>query len=278
MILLHIIIIHFKMKIFKHKSALNKAIKNIQSVSFVPTMGALHKGHISLIKKGKTLVSVYVNPKQFNSKKDFNKYPRNLKKDLATLKKLKVDYTYLPKYSDIFSFKVTNSIYLHKSSKLLCGKFRLGHFKGVLNIVNRFLEIIKPKFIFLGKKDFQQFFLIKKHVEKRKINSKIILCNTIREKNGIACSSRNKNLNFKQIKIASKAINIIKKEKKLLKQSKKKLDYIKIIKRLKNLGVKKIDYIKVLNLKNLKKPKNLKNNFNIFIAFYIGNVRLIDNF
>ena len=116
-------------------------------------MGGLHKGHISLIKKsknfnGKTLVSIFVNPKQFNKKQDFLKYPRNLTKDLILLKRLKVDYIYLPSLKDIFSFKVKNKIYLDKFSKKLCGKSRKGHFKGVLNIVNRFLCNIHSAYAF----------------------------------------------------------------------------------------------------------------------------------
>ena len=129
------------MKIFKSKHKLQKEILNIKNISFVPTMGGLHKGHISLIKKsqnfkGKTLVSIFVNPKQFNEKKDFLNYPRNLKKDLKILKHLNVDLIYLPNLKDIFSFQVKNKIFLDKFYKKLCGRSRKGHFKGVLNIVN----------------------------------------------------------------------------------------------------------------------------------------------
>ena len=113
-------------------------------------------------KDGKILVSIYINPKQFNDQKDFNNYPRNIKKDLKILKKLKVDYVYTYHHIMIFILlKTKNKIFLDKFSKKLCGKFRKGHFEGVLNVVNRFLEIINPKYIFLGKKDFQQFYLIK---------------------------------------------------------------------------------------------------------------------
>ena len=115
------------MKIFKSKHKLKKEILNIDDICFVPTMGGLHKGHISLIKeaknlKGKTLVSIFVNPKQFNNKKDFIKYPRNLKKDLLILKRLNVDLVYIPDVKDIFSFTVKKKIFLHKFSKKLCGK------------------------------------------------------------------------------------------------------------------------------------------------------------
>ena len=270
------------MKIFKSKHKLKEEISNIKNISFVPTMGGLHKGHISLIKKsqnfkGKTLVSIFVNPKQFNEKKDFLNYPRNLKKDLRILKHLNVDLIYLPGLKDIFSFQVKNKIFLDKFSKKLCGKSRKGHFKGVLNIVNRFLELIKPKYVFLGIKDFQQSYLIRRHIVKRKINTKVINCKTIREKNGVACSTRNNNLNKNQMKIASNVIKYLKNKKKLIKKKLPNFKFINIKKDLINLGVKKIDYIEFYNSKTLKRPKSKREKFKIFIAFYLNKTRLIDN-
>ena len=181
------------MKIFKNKLSLQKEIANDNCISFVPTMGGLHKGHISLIKKAKIhnckiLVSIFVNPKQFNNKIDFKNYPRNLKLDIKKLKKLKINYLYLPSNQDIYATKVVHKIYMDKFSKQLCGKFRKNHFLGVLNVVNRFLEIIKPKFIYLGLKDFQQLTLIEKHISKCKIKTNVVKCKIIREKNGIAAS------------------------------------------------------------------------------------------
>ena len=270
------------MKIFKDKHILQKEILKTKGISFVPTMGGLHKGHISLIKqskkfKFKTLVSIFVNPKQFNKKSDFRTYPRNTKDDINLLKKLKINYLYIPTFKDIYGFKPKNKIFLDKSSKKLCGKFRKGHFKGVLNVVNRFLEIIKPKYIYLGKKDYQQLFLIRKHIEKNKIKVKIVECKTIRENNGIAYSTRNLSLTRNQMKIAS---NIYYYLYKLKRKIKKKYDLFKtseIKNDLINLGAKKIDYIENFNLKSFKKIKNPKKKFNLFIAYYIKNTRLIDN-
>ena len=212
------------MKIFKNKYKLKNEILNIKNLSFIPTMGGLHKGHISIIKKskkykGKNLVSIFVNPKQFNEKKDFLNYPSNMKKDLAMLKSLKVDLVYIPSFKDIFSFNVQNKLFLDKFSKKLCGKSRKGHFKGVLNVVNRFLEIIKPKYIFLGKKDYQQSYLISKHILKNKINTKIIHCKTIRENNGVASSTRNENLSKNQFLIASNVYKYIKNKKRSFKKN-----------------------------------------------------------
>ena len=271
------------MKIFNNKEDLKSEIINDISISFIPTMGGLHKGHVSLIKKAKkfkskTLVSIYVNPKQFNKKEDFDKYPRNLQNDIKILKKLKINYLYLPRNKGIFNFKPKNKIYLHTFSQQLCGKYRKGHFGGVLNVVNRFLEIIKPKYIFLGLKDFQQLILIEKHIIKNKINTKVIGCKTIRENNGVACSTRNFNLNNKEMQIAEKIYIYLRKIKKKVKKNIKFFNSSLFKKELIKLGASKIDYLDIINLKKLKKAKNKNEKFNIFIAYYLNHIRLIDNF
>ena len=245
-------------------------------------MGGLHKGHISLINQSKksklkTLVSIFVNPKQFNKKSDFRSYPRNTKEDIKLLKKLKINYLYTPTFKDIYGFKPKNTVFLDKSSKKLCGKFRKGHFEGVLNVVNRFIEIIKPRYIYLGKKDYQQLYLIKKHIEKKKIKSKIIECETIRENNGIACSSRNSILNKSQIKIASNIFYYLSDLKKKIKNDYSLFNIDKIKKDLINIGINKIDYLENYNIDNFKKIKKPNKKFNLFFAYYIKNTRLIDN-
>ncbi len=268
------------MKIFKDKKSLIKEISNYKNLSFVPTMGSLHKGHISLIKKakkkrGKIIVSIYVNPKQFNSKTDFKKYPKNLTKDLKILKKEKIDYLYLPSTNDIYNFRSNLPIYLHHFSKKLCGKFRPGHFKGVVNVVNRFLQIIKPRYMFLGIKDLQQLILLKLHVIKNNIKTIIIPCNTVRSSSGIALSSRNARLNNNQKKIASKVVKFLKKNKfKLIKNNSYNLKK-NLINKIINLGVDKVDYLEAINIKKFDVIKNFKDK--IFIAYHLGNVRLIDN-
>jgi len=271
------------MKIFKNKEDLKSQIINDISISFIPTMGGLHKGHIFLIKKAKkkknkTLVSIYVNPKQFNKKEDYKKYPRNLKKDIKILKKLKIDYLYIPTYKDVFNFKPKKKVYLHKFAKKLCGKFRKGHFEGVLNVINRFLEIIKPKYIFLGFKDFQQLSLISKHIIKNKIKTKVVSCKTIRENNGIACSTRNFKLKNEQIIIAKNIYNYLIYIKKNTKKNIKLFKSLTLQKELIKLGASKVDYLELINVKKLEKPKNKKENYNIFIAYYLKDIRLIDNF
>tara|TARA_B100000214_G_scaffold360983_1_gene323911 strand:- start:46 stop:855 length:810 start_codon:yes stop_codon:yes gene_type:complete len=269
------------MKLFTNKKKLQSEINKINNISFVPTMGALHKGHESLIKKSvreskKTIVSIFLNPKQFENKMDFDNYPKSYLKDVKILKRLKVSYLYKPSYADIYKFKTENKIYLDKFSKKLCGQHRKGHFKGVIDVVNRLIEIIKPKKILLGKKDFQQLVLIEKHLKKNNINTKVIPCKTIRDKNFIAYSSRLKKINKYEKKILIKIIKFLRNYKKNLIIRKTKHNFKKIKNHLLSMGAKKVDYVEIINLKTLKKSK--KNKFNLFFAIYIGKIRFIDNF
>ena len=187
------------MKLIKQIIDLNKAISNENKIGFVPTMGCLHKGHEALIKESKTkckktLVTIFVNPTQFNNKNDYKTYPRNLNKDLKILRKLKVDYVYLPTIDQIFADKNLHKIKLNKSQIILCAKFRKGHFEGVLDVLNRFVKLISPKIIFMGEKDYQQYILVKNLIEKN-YKSKVYACKTIRDNNMVALSSRNNLLN-----------------------------------------------------------------------------------
>ena len=196
------------MKILIKNKDINEALKKVSSLGFVPTMGSLHKGHNYLINKSKkkcskTIVSIFINPTQFNNKKDYLSYPKNLKKDLNILKKLKVNYVYIPNKKDIYSFKRKKAIVLKKENKVLCAKFRKGHFEGVIDVMDRLTNIIRPNKIFMGEKDYQQLLLVKKLIEK-KYEIKIVQCKTVRNKNKLALSSRNQLLDkrdlLKQVK------------------------------------------------------------------------------
>ena len=271
-----------QMKTLLKNIDLNEAFFDNSNIGFVPTMGSLHEGHISLIKKSlrlsnKTIVSIFVNPKQFNNKKDYIKYPRNIKKDLKILKKLKVDFVYLPKIKDIYKSKNKIKIKLNKQDKILCAKYRKGHFEGVIEVMTRLTRIINPSKIFMGEKDFQQLLLVKRYVEKN-FKSKIISCKTIRDKNKLALSSRNILLNKKNLNKAGKiAKDLIFFKKRLLKKKNlKNLIFMKKNELKKNYDIK-IDYLELRNVKNLKLTNKITN-AKIFIAYYINKVRLIDNY
>jgi pantoate--beta-alanine ligase len=270
------------MKLIKLKTDLIKAIEFDKRLGFVPTMGSLHEGHKALIIKSKkkckkTLVSIFVNPTQFNNKKDYKAYPKNLKKDLNYLKKLKVDYVYLPTIKQIY-WKRNDKFTLNKSQNILCAKFRKGHFEGVLDVLDRFVRLISPQKIFMGEKDFQQFFLVKNYIE-NKYDTKVYVCNTIRDRNKLALSSRNSLLNKKNfiesgiitkklLKLKNKINRNRKNYKKLIFDLKKELS--------KNFDIK-IEYLECRNIQNLN-TNILNKSFKLFVAYYINNVRLIDNF
>ena len=215
------------MIIFKSINKLNKEVNFKASIGFVPTMGSLHKGHISLVKNcqktcDKTLVSIFINPSQFNRKTDYENYPRTLDKDIKILKKLKVDYVLVPNIKEIYSRNTPRKININKKYKVLCGKYRPGHFEGVLAVINKFLKDLKVKKIFLGEKDFQQYFLIKNFIKKR-FKTKVVLCKTIRMNGSLPYSSRNKLLDNKSIRIAQqftkKVVDVFKNIKKNTKKT-----------------------------------------------------------
>jgi pantoate--beta-alanine ligase len=274
--------IFIQMKILLNNTTLFESLRPFNDLGFVPTMGGIHKGHLSLINKSnklckKTIVSIFVNPKQFNNKKDLKSYPQNIKKDLKILKKSKkVDFVYIPKFKDIYKDKKKSKITLQKKDKILCAKFRKGHFEGVLDVMNKLTKIVKPKKIFMGEKDFQQLYLVKKELEK-KYKTKVIPCKTIRDKDNVALSSRNLLLNKSNLTIAAKIYETLVDIKKNTKNKKNIPSFLNLKKKeLKNNYKIKIDYLELRNIKNLK-LSNTKNNSRLFIAYYLKNVRLIDN-
>ena len=232
----------------------------------------------SIKSSKKTLVSIFVNPKQFNNLKDFNSYPANIKKDLTILKKIKkLDFVYIPAFKHVYENKKVSEIRIEKKYKVLCAKFRKGHFEGVLDVMNRLTKLIRPNKIFMGKKDFQQLFLVKNFIE-NKFNTKVIGCKTIRNKNKLALSSRN--FLFKQNELSD-----VEKISKNFLTLKKKIKYTKNINQF--LQKTKKDFERSFNIKieylENRKTNNLSisNKYNgskIFLAYYYKGVRLIDNF
>ena len=270
------------MIIFKSINKLNKEVNFKAKIGFVPTMGALHKGHISLIKRSKkickkTVVSIFVNPSQFNKKKDFRNYPKKNKQDIDVLKKLKVDYLLMPNVKEVYTNKKNSKIKLNKEDKIMCAFYRPGHFEGVLAVINQFLMKFKPKYIFFGEKDYQQLFLIKKFIN-RKFKTKDYSCPTVRDVNKVALSSRNLLLGSNDIKKSSIIANLLLKLKnKLKKNINYKSEIVKIYLKINSIKNINIEYLEIRNKYNLSKNFS-KNNLKIFIAYYNKEVRLIDNY
>ncbi len=269
------------MKIMLHKNKVKNITKYEKNLGFVPTMGAIHAGHISLIKKSKkecdkTVVSIFVNKPQFNRKSDFLNYPKRLKKDIAIIKKTKADILFLPEDKEIYPNGKNRKVRIDKFHNKLCGKFRPGHFNAVVDVVDRFAKIINPYKIYLGEKDMQQLKLIKSFFAKKHPKIKIVECKTIREKNGLALSSRNFLLSEKQKLIGSKIYRFLISNKKKIISKKTKISEIKnnIVK----IGATKIEYLEALNVNRMIKPYFKKKKYKIFISYYLGKIRLIDNF
>ena len=277
------------MILFKHskdlRSHLTDAKNQNLSIGFVPTMGALHKGHLSLIAQSKkntdiTICSIFVNPIQFNNVEDFKKYPSTIEKDILLLEESGCDILFMPSEDEIYPNAASKNkqFEIGYLEKILEGKFRPGHFQGVCLVVDRLLNIVEPDFLFLGQKDYQQCLIIKKLIEIMDKKIKLMICPILRERNGLAMSSRNLRLNEEEKRLASqlyKSLSYIKKN--LRSKSFLQLKNEVMIK-LEKKGFK-VDYLELARSKNLKLvEKNSKvKGLVILIAAFLNNVRLIDN-
>ena len=269
------------MKIFSSVNEIRTYIKSLKgSIGFVPTMGALHEGHLSLIKKAKkenenVIVSIFVNPTQFLPGEDLDKYPRKLKADMEICKRAGVNAIFAPTTESLYN----NDEVLIKAPKIkgyiLEGFFRPGHFDGVLQIVNKLFNIIKPNKAYFGKKDAQQLYLIKQMVNNFFFDIQIIECDTVREKDGLALSSRNIYLNENERKRALSISKALKRAAKLSTTT----DNIEKIKNemLEILNVDEIQYIAFVDREFNYIDKIIPQNTIILIAAKVGTTRLIDN-
>ncbi len=276
------------MKVFYKNKSLQEHLtkKNSNnSIGFVPTMGALHKGHLSLIKKAKAenkiiIVSIFVNPTQFDKKEDLSNYPRTLEKDLALLRNANCDITFVPSVDEIYNgHTVVSNFNFDGLEFQMEGKHRKGHFNGVGTIVKRLFEIVKPHKAYFGEKDFQQLQIIKKLVEKHTIPIQVIGCKIFRDNDGLAMSSRNVRLTELQRKEAP----FIHKTLRIAKIKFEKNSISEVVKWVENEfnknDVLNLEYFEIANIKTLKsaKRKSKKSIYRGFIAAFAGNIRLIDN-
>ena len=257
-------------------------LKNHNDICLVPTMGALHDGHISLIHKAKEtglkiVVSIFVNKLQFNDEQDFVNYPRDIEKDIKILNDLYVDFAFIPDEETIYPKSGFENLYAGNLGNKYEGSSRPGHFDGVLTIVNRLFQLIRPHTVIFGSKDIQQLFLIKKLILNKKYDIRIIEQNTKRTKTGLALSSRNKLLTKEGMK---KAENIFKALLLVQNELEKSANLTEIDNKAKSLLVSEniqIDYLEILDMNTFSPPKGDSKDFVIIIAVVIEGVRLIDN-
>lgn len=276
---LHIIfnVEELKREILQFK--LNKKI-----IGYVPTLGGLHEGHLKLIRFAKknsdiVIVSIFLNPIQFNSKKDFQLYPKNIVQDKKKISLEKVDILYVPSIKQIFPEKKIKKINASRIAKKLCGKFRKGHFDGVVTVLKRLFLQVSPNIVFFGEKDFQQIKVVKDFIKKYKIKIQILTFPTVRDKKGLAFSSRNRLLNKKQKKIAAYLFKTIKDILKKVLIEPKKIDELEKWgkQKLLDYGFNHVDYLEICNENNLSKLSLSKENIRVFVAAKLGKIRLIDN-
>lgn len=253
-------------------------------LAFVPTMGYLHDGHLQLMKEAKkaaddVVVSIYVNPTQFGPKEDFSKYPRDLDRDLKLAKSVNVDVVFCPSDSEMYPVHYQTYVNVEKVTRNLCGLSRPIHFRGVTTICSKLFNIVKPHAAVFGKKDFQQYITIKRMVEDLNMDMEIIGYPTVREKDGLAMSSRNKYLSkgerpsaltlFKALKLAQKLYAKGERTSSVLIHAVEKL--------IESAPCAEIDYIKICDTKRLSDVEQIKGETVMALAVKVGKTRLIDN-
>ena len=253
------------------------------SLGLVPTMGALHKGHLSLFENARKendilVASLFVNPKQFGPDEDYQDYPRLLEKDIEILSQSGVDYVFLPNQGHIYPSGFSTYVNNNLEGNVFEGEFRKNHFQGVLTVVAKLMNIIKPNKIYFGEKDAQQLFLVRKMISDLNFDIELRSIRTIREPNGLACSSRNFYLSDKEIEEAGSIYKSLCSSSKLWKNGERNL---KVIKNEFIQGVKGIDNIKIQYVETVDpgtfSPIDDGEEAILIVAVVLGNIRLIDN-
>jgi pantoate--beta-alanine ligase len=255
-----------------------------KSIGFVPTMGYLHEGHLSLMRKARKendflVISIFINPVQFGPKEDFQRYPRDFTRDKKLSKLCGVDIIFYPEAKDMYPINYKTYVNVEDLSNVLCGASRPGHFRGVTTVVLKLFNIVRPNVSYFGQKDVQQVIIIKKMVQDLNLPVKIKILPIVREKDGLAMSSRNTYLNKEQRRDAIILYKSLQTAVGMIQSGYK--DPGKIIAQMRKMIRSKrsarIDYIKIVNPQRLQKIKQIKGQILIAVAVFFGNTRLIDN-
>ena len=266
---------------------INKIDKKIfhEEKCFIPTMGALHEGHLSLVKlgkkstNGKTIVSIFVNKRQFNDESDYDNYPIDLDKDIELLRKEEVDYIFIPQENYIYpkDFAELDGIKSGEKGSLFEGAHRPGHFDGVLTVVNRLFDLVNPTSVVFGKKDAQQLYLVKEFLANKSNNLKIIEAEIIRDEYGLAMSSRNRLLSKSGINIAGNIFQILENTKEHFIQNQDIQQSEDFGKKLFDENAIEYDYLNFVDPKYFETPDSNREKLLLITAAYVQGIRLIDN-
>jgi len=276
------------MKIIKSiaemKKISNKIHSSLLTIGFVPTMGFLHEGHLSLIKIAKkmsdrTVISIFVNPTQFGPNEDFYQYPRDIKRDKELLKKEGVHYIFYPSEEEVYPKGFLTTVKVKKLSGILCGASRPVHFEGVTTAVLKLFNIINPDVAVFGEKDYQQLIIIKKMVMDLNLGTRIVSGEVIREQDGIAMSSRNSYLSKEERKQATCLYRslLIARDRIMAGERNTSSIISRMEGFIKAFPSTKIDYIEIVDPETLNPLKRIKGNARILLAVWVGTTRLIDN-
>lgn len=272
-------------KTTKLKNKLLQAKLEGKVIAFIPTMGALHQGHLSLIKRAKQecdiiVCSIFINPTQFNNSEDFENYPQNLPSDLNQLELIGCDFAFTPSFDELYEHKSDLlEIDLGQLANVMEGEFRPGHFLGMVTVVKKLFDAIEPDKGYFGEKDFQQLAIIKHMVSYFQLPIEIVGCPTVREEDGLALSSRNAHLSIEQREAAPLIYESICKTKELLLTQSVDECVNKIIDTINQNKYLGVEYFEVVNAKTLQpiSEYHADKNCRACIAVYAGNIRLIDN-
>jgi pantoate--beta-alanine ligase len=276
------------MQIIKNISEMQKLADqfrdNGKKIGFVPTMGYLHEGHLSLMRIARPkcdvlIVSIFINPTQFGPNEDLNKYPQDFQRDEKLCQEENVDVIFYPTKDMMYTEPYHTFINVEKLSNTMCGKSRPGHFQGVATVVGKLFNIVKPHFAAFGEKDFQQAVIIKQMVTDLNFDVEIITGPIVREHDGLAMSSRNKYLSVEERQNALILYKSLKLAEKMVMDGKNDTEFIynKMINLIEETPDAIIDYIAIVDSKTLKPVQRVQNNTLIALAVKIGSTRLIDN-
>jgi pantoate--beta-alanine ligase len=276
------------MKIIKKIDEMRSVVSGIKSksmsIGFVPTMGFLHEGHLSLVRESLrkadvTVVSIFVNPAQFGPREDFKEYPRDLGRDSEVLEQKGVDYLFVPKADEIYPQGYKTYVEVHDLQDKLCGRSRPGHFQGVCTVILKLYNIINPDISFFGQKDAQQAIILKRMIKELNIGVKLEVLPIIREEDGLALSSRNKHLTQEERKAALILSKSLKEAQSMVEEGQR--DSEAIINGMKEVigrePMAKIDYVEIVDMDNLDPVRRIEKEVLAAVAVFIGKVRLIDN-
>jgi len=255
-----------------------------KKIGFVPTMGYLHEGHLSLVRRCRqendvVVVSIFVNPTQFGPNEDYASYPRDLNRDLSMLQAENVDYVFVPSVEEMYPPHYSTYVVEESLSKYLCGKSRPTHFRGVCTVVTKLFNIVKPHRAYFGQKDAQQFRIIRRMVRDLNMDVEVIECPIVREPDGLAMSSRNVYLVGEERKQALALYQSLKIAEQLYRAGERSAERIKekMLEHFAKFNLVRVDYVEIVDEETLQPVERLEGKVLVAVAAWVGKARLIDN-